>query len=134
MKFQDYYQTLGVARTASADEIKRAYRKLALEWHPDRHPPEKRASVEPRFKQIAEAYEVLSDPEKRKRYDALGQHWKEGQDFTPPPGGGGFRQVDPEEFARMFGGRGGGGFSDFFARMFGDMFTQDQGDGRGQRR
>jgi len=134
VKFQDYYQTLGVARTASADEIKRVYRKLALEWHPDRHPPEKRASVEPKFKAIAEAYEVLSDPEKRKRYDALGQNWKEGQDFTPPPGGGGFRQVDPEEFARMFGGRdGGGGFSDFFGRMFGDMFTQE-GRGRGQKR
>ncbi|MBL8729251.1 MAG: J domain-containing protein [Planctomycetes bacterium] len=127
MKFQDYYTTLGVARTASADDIKRAYRKLAKEWHPDRHPPHKRQEVEVKFKAISEANEVLSDPEKRKRYDALGEHWRHGQDFQPPPGGGGtggYRTVDPEEFARMFGGaRGGGGFSDFFAQMFGDMFA-----------
>ncbi len=127
MQFQDYYTTLGVARTASADEIKRAYRKLAKEWHPDRHPPHKRQEVEVKFKAISEANAVLSDPEKRKRYDALGEHWRHGQDFQPPPGGGGgggFRSVDPEEFARMFGGaRGGGGFSDFFAQMFGDMFA-----------
>jgi DnaJ-class molecular chaperone len=123
MKFQDYYTTLGVTRSASADEIKRAYRKLAKEWHPDRHPPDQRAEVEQRFKAIAEANEVLSDPEKRKRYDALGQHWRHGQDFQPPPGGG-YRNVDPEAFARMFGGgAGGGGFSDFFAQMFGDMFA-----------
>ncbi|HZN40744.1 MAG TPA: J domain-containing protein [Planctomycetota bacterium] len=128
MKFQDYYTTLGVSRTATLDEIKRAYRKLAKEWHPDRHPPHKRQDVEDKFKAIAEAHEVLSDPEKRKRYDALGEHWRHGQDFQPPPGGGGgFRTVSPEEFARMFGGArggsGGGGFSDFFAQMFGDMFA-----------
>jgi DnaJ-class molecular chaperone len=138
VKFQDYYTTLGVARTASADEIKRAYRKLAKEWHPDRHPPHKRAEVETKFKAISEANEVLSDPEKRKRYDALGEHWRQGQDFQHP-GGGGFRSVDPEEFARMFGGGragGGGGFSDFFAQMFGDMFAGARGDGaqRGRRR
>ena len=140
MKFQDYYQTLGVARTATDDEIKRAYRKLAKEWHPDRHPPNKRADVETRFKAIAEAYDVLSDPEKRKRYDQLGEHWRHGQDFQPPPGGG-FRTVSPEEFARMFGGGargggGGGGFSDFFSQMFGDLFQgagRTAGDGRGAR-
>ena len=133
MKFQDYYTTLGVARTATPDEIKRAYRKLAKEWHPDRHPPHKRKEVEERFKAIAEAHEVLSDPEKRKRFDALGEHWRHGQDFQPPPGGEGYRTVDPEEFARMFGGGrmgGGGGFSDFFAQMFGDMFA-GQGQTRG---
>jgi DnaJ-class molecular chaperone len=141
MKFQDYYTTLGVARTASADEIKRAYRKLAKEWHPDRHPPHKRKEVEDKFKAIAEAHEVLSDPEKRKRFDALGEHWRHGQDFQAPPGGGGggFRNVSPEEFARMFGGRagagagaggGGGGFSDFLAQMFGDMVAGRAG-GRG---
>ncbi len=131
MKFQDYYTTLGVSRTATADEIKKAYRKLAKEWHPDRHPPHKRAEVEQKFKAISEANEVLSDPEKRKRYDALGEHWRHGQDFQPPPGGGGgYRQVDPEEFARMFGGSaGGGGFSDFFAQMFGDMFAGQRGGG-----
>jgi DnaJ-class molecular chaperone len=138
MQFQDYYTTLGVARTATADEIKRAYRKLAKEWHPDRHPPHKRKEVEDKFKAIAEAHEVLSDPEKRKRFDALGEHWRHGQDFQAPPGGGGggaYRSVSPEEFARMFGNRaggqaGGGGFSDFFAQMFGDMFA---GGGRGGR-
>ena len=134
MKFQDYYQTLGISRTASADEIKRAYRKLALEWHPDRHPPDKRPAAEVRFKQISEANDVLSDPEKRKRYDALGPDWQHGQDFKPPPGGG-FRNVSPEEFERMFGGRGGnfggGGFSDFFAQMFGDLFSGGGGAGGG---
>jgi DnaJ-class molecular chaperone len=139
MKFQDYYTTLGVSRTANADEIKRAYRKLAKEWHPDRHPPHRKKEVEEKFKAIAEANEVLSDPEKRKRFDALGEHWRHGQDFQPPPGGGGggYRTVDAEEFARMFGGRmgggggGGGGFSDFFAQMFGDMFAGGGGPGPG---
>lgn len=137
MQFQDYYTTLGVPRSASADEIKRAYRRLAKEWHPDRHPAARRAQVEQKFKAIAEAHEVLSDPEKRKRYDALGEHWRHGQDFQAPPGGG-FRTVSPEEFARMFGGRagqgGGGGFSDFFAQMFGDMFAGARGDGRARAR
>lgn len=139
MKFQDYYTTLGVARNATPDDIKRAYRKLAKEWHPDRHPPHKRKEVEDKFKAIAEAHEVLSDPEKRKRFDALGEHWRHGQDFQPPPGGGGgYRTVSPEEFARMFGGAGGGaggmgggGFSDFFSQMFGDMFA---GGGAGRAR
>jgi curved DNA-binding protein len=142
LKFQDYYTTLGVSRTASADEIKRAYRKLAKEWHPDRHPPAKRQEVEARFKAIAEANEVLSDPEKRKRYDALGENYRHGQDFQPPPGGGPFRNMSPEEFARMFGGRGGpggaggggGGFSDFFSQMFGDMFAGGAGRARAQPR
>ena len=137
MQFQDYYTTLGVARTATPDEIKRAYRKLAKEWHPDRHPPHKRKDVEDKFKGIAEAHEVLSDPEKRKRFDALGEHWRHGQDFQAPPGGGpgGYRTVSPEEFARMFGGAGrggaggGGGFSDFFSQMFGDMFAGQRGAG-----
>jgi DnaJ-class molecular chaperone len=137
VKFQDYYTTLGVARTATGDEIKRAYRKLAKEWHPDRHPPHKRKDVEDKFKAISEANEVLSDPEKRKRYDALGEHWRQGQDFQAPPGGGGgFRNVSPEEFARMFGGAGragGGGFSDFFSQMFGDMFAGSRGAGAGPR-
>ena len=122
--FQDYYTTLGVARGATDDEIKRAYRKLAKEWHPDRHPENEREEVEKKFKGIAEANEVLSDPEKRKRYDALGENWRHGQQFQGGGGGGG---IDPEQFANMFGGRagmgGGGGFSDFFGQMFGDMFA-----------
>jgi curved DNA-binding protein len=140
VQFHDYYSTLGVARSATPDDIKRAYRSLAKEWHPDRHPPTKRKEAEERFKAITEANEVLSDPEKRKRYDALGAQWRHGQDFQPPPGGGGggFRNVSPEEFARMFGGAGtgaggagGGGFSDFFSQMFGDMFA---GGGAGRSR
>ena len=125
--FQDYYQTLGVSRSASADEIKRAYRKLAKEWHPDRHPEDERDAVEQRFKAIAEAHEVLSDPQKRERYDALGANWRHGQDFQ---GAGG---VDPEQFAHMFGGGAGGGFSDFFAQMFGDMFAGGAGGARSPR-
>ena len=81
MEFQDYYAVLDVARDATADDIKKAYRKLALKWHPDRHPEAGRAEAEARFKQIAEAYEVLSDAEKRGRYDRLGQNWKQGDDF-----------------------------------------------------
>lgn len=136
MQFQDYYTTLGVARTASQDDIKHAYRKLAKDWHPDRHPPHKRKDAEAKFKALSEANEVLSDPEKRKRYDALGEHWRHGQDFQAPPGGGrgGARTMSAEEFARMFGGAGGagggGGFSDFFGQMFGDMFGGGAGAGR----
>jgi DnaJ-class molecular chaperone len=128
MKFQDYYETLGVPRNAAAEDIKRAYRKLALKWHPDRHKAETRKNAEEKFKRISEAYEVLSDPEKRKKYDQFGEHWKQGQEFTPPPGGA--RRVTPEEFARMFGGAGGGGgFSDFFTNIFGDQFERDVGGG-----
>ena len=143
MKFQDYYTTLGVSRTATPDEIKRAYRKLAKEWHPDRHPPAKRKDVEDKFKAIAEAHEVLSDPEKRKRFDALGGHWRHGQEFEGgfgggfggEPGGPSVHTFSQEEFARMFrgGGGGNGGFSDFFSQMFGDMFAGQGGaraDGR----
>ena len=77
MKFQDYYETLGVAREASADEIKKAFRKLALQWHPDRHKKDK-AKAEEEFKKVSEAYEVLSDPEKRAKYDRFGKDLKEG--------------------------------------------------------
>jgi DnaJ-class molecular chaperone len=131
MKFQDYYEVLGVPRTASDEDVKRAYRKLALKWHPDRAKPEGRKAAEEKFKQVAEAYEVLSDPEKRKKYDRFGEHWKQGQEFTPPPGAGGARTVTPEEFARMFGGAAGrgGGFSDFFTNLFGEQFEQQVGGG-----
>ncbi len=124
--FQDYYQTLGVSRSAGADEIKRAYRKLAKEWHPDRHPESERDEVETKFKAIAEAHEVLSDPEKRKRYDALGENWRQGQNF-----GGRGAGIDPAHFAGAFGG---GGFSDFFAQMFGDMFAGGPAQARAPRR
>ena len=112
MKFQDYYETLGVAREASADEIKKAFRKLALQWHSDRHKEDK-AKAEEEFKKVSKAYEVLSDPEKRAKYDRFGKDLKEGQDFRPPAGA---RSVSPEEFEELFGGRG---FSDFFASYSG---------------
>jgi len=112
VKFQDYYEVLGVSRTATADDIKQAYRKLARKYHPDVNPGDKTA--EEKFKDIGEAYEVLSDPEKRKRYDQLGENWKTGADFTPPPGWEG-GHVEYGDFGDLFGaGRGSGGFSDFF--------------------
>jgi curved DNA-binding protein len=117
MEFKDYYQTLGVARDAGADEIKRAYRKLARKYHPD---VSKEADAEARFKEVGEAYEVLKDPEKRAAYDQLGANWKAGQDFRPPPGGG-FRP-EAREFHFSSGPGGGefGGFSDFFEALFGE--------------
>ena len=125
MKFQDYYEILGVKRDASADDIKKAYRKLAMKWHPDRHQGDDRAAAEEKFKRINEAKEVLTDPEKRAKYDKFGEHWEHGQDFRPPEGGG-WQTMNPEEFESMFGG--GGGFSDFFASMFGaDMGSQFRG-------
>src|SRR5688500_359352 len=113
VKFRDYYEGLGIPRTANPKEIKRAYRQLARKHHPDLHPAGERAQATERFKEINEAYEVLSDPEKRAKYDALGANWKDGMDFTPPGGawsGGGARPAEWEDF---------GDFSDFFASVFG---------------
>ncbi|MBN1670378.1 MAG: DnaJ domain-containing protein [Kiritimatiellae bacterium] len=115
--FKDYYETLGVPRNASADAIKKAYRKLARQYHPDVN---KDAGAEATFKEIAEAHEVLSDPEKRKRYDTLGENWQAGQEFRPPPG---WKNVHVE-FQGAPGGPGSplgdlGGFSDFFEMLFG---------------
>ena len=86
VKFRDYYEVLGLPRAASAAEIKRAYRQLARKHHPDLQPGAEREKAAERFKEINEAYEVLSDPDKRAKYDALGANWKSGMDFTPPPG------------------------------------------------
>ena len=150
MQFQDYYQTLGVQRSASPDEVKKAYKKLARKYHPD---VSKESNAAEKFKEINEAYEVLGDDDKRKRYDSLGANWKNGQDFQPPPnweemfgnrfGGGG---------AQSFGGAGNGasfhfggdaGFSDFFESFFGDQdfqrvvrggFAEEAGYSQGARR
>lgn len=119
VKFRDYYEVLGVKRTATEDEIKNAYRKLARKHHPDVNPGDK--SAEEKFKEINEAYQVLSDPEKRKRYDQLGENWKAGADFTPPPGWTREQAgVEYGDFSDIFGETGGaGGFSDFFNAFFG---------------
>ena len=119
MKFRDYYETLGVARTATEAEIKAAYRKLARKYHPDVN---KEAGAEEQFKEIGEAYAVLKDTEKRAAYDRFGANWKNGQDFTPPPNWNeGFEYSD----ANYGGGHPGygGGFegdqSEFFESLFG---------------
>jgi curved DNA-binding protein len=109
--FRDYYETLGLSRQATDEQIRNAYRKLARKHHPDVNPGNKEA--EEKFKEINEAYSVLSDPQKRKQYDELGQNWKAGADFKPPPDWG--RDVRVE-----FGDRGGfGDFSEFFESVFG---------------
>lgn len=135
---KDYYETLGIAKTASADEIKRAYRKLAVKYHPDKNPGDKAA--EEKFKEVSRAYEVLSDDKKRKQYDQFGPELFErtgGQGYGAPPGGGpgGFSSSnfnfsgfsDPRDiFSQVFGG-GSGGFS--FDDLLGGMRN-----GRGRRR
>src|ERR1700754_2728326 len=124
MDFKDYYSTLGVAKTATEKEIKQAYRKLARKHHPDVNPGD--TSAESRFKEVNEAYEVLGDAEKRKKYDELGANWRLyeqaqaqrgaggaaagdspfGSQWTYSPGGGGFRPMTEDEVSEMFGGGG----------------------------
>jgi curved DNA-binding protein len=126
VQFRDYYQTLGVSKTATQDEIKSAFRKLARKYHPDTAQDKK--SAEEKFKEINEAFEVLSDPEKRKKYDEYGANWQQGG-FEPPPGGG-YAQGYPGGFADGGGVEfhfGGTGFSDFFEQLFGAR----RGRGRG---
>jgi curved DNA-binding protein len=124
MQFKDYYTIMGVARDATQDEIKRAYRKLARKYHPD---VSKEADAEARFKELGEAYEVLKDAEKRAAYDQLGANWKAGEEFRPPPNwdagfefsGGGFTGGDSAHF------------SDFFESLFGRGFAPGGGGGGG---
>lgn len=131
MEYKDYYKSLGVPRSASADEIKRAYRKLARQYHPDKN---KAKGAEDRFKEINEANEVLGDPKKREAYDQLGADWQSGQRFSPPPGWGNF---DPNAFrgrrtrghGAHAGGAGEAGFSDFFSSLFGGGLGGGMGGG-----
>jgi curved DNA-binding protein len=132
MDYKDYYQVLGVSRSATADEIRSAYRKLALKYHPDRNPGNKQA--EDKFKEMNEAYQVLSDTEKRSRYDKLGSAYSNYERTGGQPGGfdwsqwsgrgTGGQQVNFEDLfggANAGGGAGSGGFSDFFSAIFGGM-------------
>jgi len=127
MRYKDYYQVMGVPRSASQDDIKRAYRKLARKYHPD---VSKEKDAEEKFKDLQEAHEVLKDPEKRAAYDQLGADWRQGQDFRPPPDWGkGF------EHSRGPGGAAPGEFSDFFSELFGQRspFAGARGSGRAGR-
>src|ERR1700748_1951914 len=137
MEYRDYYQIMGVARTATADEIKKAYRRLARKYHPD---VSKEKDAEKKFKEVQEAYEVLKDPEKRAAYDQLGSDYKQGQQFRPPPDwGSGFEfRGGPRQGRARAGGaqtgefEGAGGFSDCFSSLFGARgFAGGQGAGFG---
>lgn len=113
MSKKDYYETLGVAKNASEEELKKAYRRLAMKYHPDRNPGDK--SAETKFKEAKEAYEILSDPQKRSAYDQFGH-----------------AAVDPSmagQGGAGFGGFGGGSFSDIFGDVFGDIFGANRGGG-----
>ena len=119
VKYKDYYEILGISRSSTDKEIKAAFRKLARKYHPDTNKGNKVA--EDKFKEINEAYEVLGDKEKRKRYNTLGNNFAAGSDFTPPPG------FDFNfDFGKGFTGTSGTGqeipFSDFFEMLFGEAF------------
>lgn len=126
MEYKDYYKIMGIERSATQDEIKRTYRKLARKYHPD---VSKEANAEQRFKEVGEAYEVLKDPEKRTAYDQLGANWKAGQDFNAPPGwdagfefGGGGFTGRPQ--SQGFNSADASAYSDFFESLFGQGFSQ----------
>lgn len=124
MQYKDYYKILGVAKDATQEDIKRAYRRQARKYHPD---VSKEADAEARFKEINEANEVLKDPTKRAAYDQLGNQWRGGQDFTPPPG------WDTGFEFRSGGAGGGDGFSEFFESLFGGQSPFGRQPGHGTR-
>ena len=141
MDYKDYYQIIGVPKNASEKDIKQAYRRLARKLHPDVNPNNKPAQE--KFKEINEAYEVLSDPDKRKKYDTLGANWKQYEQYQRAGGQGPFqygqgqyRTVTPEEFQNIFGGFDGGdlgGVSDFFRTFFGGEFSGARSQPRARR-
>ena len=139
MDFKDYYTTLGLSKTATDKEIKQAFRKLARKYHPDVNPGDKGA--EAKFKEVNEANEVLSDPQKRKKYDELGANWRAYENVPPGAnpyaggGAGGFRTMTEDEMRDMFGGGAGGDdpFSDFFKTFFGGMGAEEPTGARGGR-
>jgi len=142
MEVKDYYRTLGIGRDADEKAIKKAFRKLARENHPDLNPDN--AESERKFKEANEAYEVLSNADKRRKYDKFGAQWEQYERAGVNPNdfargfGGGSRNIPPEEFERIFGGFGrpgagaGGGFSDFFETLFGGQAGGHPGRGPGQ--
>ena len=133
MEFKDYYATLGVTKASTDKEIKQAYRKLARKHHPDVNPGDKQAEM--RFKEINEAYEVLGDPPKRKKYDELGANWRQYEHAERqggPGAGGGFRTMTQEEMEEMFGDSHP--FSDFFTTFFGGEPETRRTGGRGRSR
>jgi curved DNA-binding protein len=129
MAYIDYYKTLGLSKTASTEDVKKAYRKLARKYHPDLNPKDE--SAHRKFQEINEANEVLSDPEKRKKYDEYGENWKHADQYEQArqqSGGGGGGSYSYEDFSNFggggfggfdFGGSGAGGYSDFFENLFG---------------
>ncbi len=138
MEYKDYYKILGVDKNATQEEIRKAYRKLALKYHPDRNPGDKAA--EEKFKEITEANEVLSDPEKRKKYDQLGANWKYYQNVNTGNGADWFNSFGNQQgrtyrfsgnFEDLFGGLGG--FSDFFNSFFGGGFHEPESPFTGSR-
>lgn len=120
VKFRDYYEVLGVRREATEEQIRQAYRRLARKYHPDLNPGNKAA--EEKFKEVNEAYEVLSDKDKRGKYDRLGANWKNGAEFTPPPG---WERIDFSQRPTAEDA-GGGIFSDFFDMLFGGSRAEEQ--------
>lgn len=133
MEYIDYYKVLGVDKNASEKEIKKAYRKLARKYHPDLNPDDKAAQA--KFQRVNEAHEVLSDPEKRKKYDKYGKDWEHADAFESARAQGGRQQPGGGwQRAESFGGGGGtgfgGGFSDFFESMFGGGGASSFGGGR----